>query len=102
MNEKIKHACVRCKLKESSDFTYSKGFDHDSCYNYLSAAWEMYPRIKPDKYDVEEGFLLSNGDFVDRLLAMEIAKNANQLTPEYKDENYPLLYSYMLDKRTLR
>lgn len=102
MNEKIRCACVRCKLKESSSFIYSEGFNHDSCYSYLNMAYEMYPRVNPDKYDVEEGFFLSNGDFVDRLLAMEIAKSANQLMPEYKNKNYPLLYSYMLDLRTLK
>ena len=98
----IKRACVRCKLKKDENFTYSTGFDHDYCYNHLGLAHEMYPRVNPNDYDTEEGFILVDGEFVDRMTAMEIAKNANQLKAEYKNENWPLLYSYMLDFKTLR
>ena len=96
MTPKVKTACVRCKLKENEKFVYADGFDHSSCYDYLRVAHSMYPQAQPQKYDCEEGFLLTNGNFANRMLAMVVAKKENQLKPEYKDQNFPLLYSYML------
>lgn len=96
MTPKVKSACVRCKLKSDTKFIYADGFDHTGCYDFLRFAYEMYPQANPEKYDFEEGFLLTNGDFVNRMTAMKIAKIENQLKPEYKNQNYPLLYSYML------
>lgn len=96
MTPKVKSACVRCKLKSDTKFIYADGFDHSSCYDFLRFAHGMYPQAHPEKYDFEEGFLLTNGDFANRMSAMEIAKKENQLKPEYKNQNFPLLYSYML------
>ena len=96
MTPKIKSACVRCKLKNEENFMYAKGMDHTYCYDYLRFAYEMYPQAQPDKYDFEEGFLLTNGDFVNRMTAIQIATETDQLKPEYKNLNYPLLYSYMV------
>ena len=96
MTPKIKSACVRCKRKNEKDFMYVEGMNHSCCYDYLRFAYEMYPQAQPDKYDFEEGFLLTNGDFVNRMTAMQIATETDQLKPEYKNLNYPLLYSYMV------
>lgn len=96
MTPKVKMACVRCKLKGDTKFVYAEGFDHTGCYDYLRAAHSMYPKVQPEKYDAEEGFLLTNGDFVNRMVAMKIANKEGQLKPEYKGQHFPLLFSYML------
>ena len=100
--KRIAFACVRCKQKGFVTYTLATGFSHDMCYNYLSQAHGMYPIANPEKYDVEEGFVLENGDFVDRMTAMWIAEDAEQLKEEYRGKDYPLLYSYMLNYKKIK
>ena len=96
--ERIKSACVRCQRKETKNFNYATGYDHSSCYDYLVRDLGTNPQYD-SRYDVEEGFILENGEFVDRMKAMQIAKEAGQLVDIYQDGDYPLLYSYMVNYR---
>ena len=63
-----------------------KDMTHSSCMTY---ATERYGRawLARDKHKDEQGFITTTGRFVNRMEAMEIAKNNNQLKykiPEYK------------------
>lgn len=44
--------------------------------------------------ECDEGFVLSDGSFVHRVAAMEAAKDAVQVRPEYAENE--VLFSYML------
>lgn len=52
-------------------------YRHGDCYNILY-------QLKPNKdfEIIEEGFLTSNGRFINRIIAKEIAEKANQLIRE--------------------
>jgi hypothetical protein len=101
--KKIKNAAVRCiarSEKDSNNYLIGEGFDHNACYNYLGEAYGCYPRLAPMRYICEEGFLLEDNSFVTRNDAFAIAKENNQLLPEYSHYQDVLnqgLKSYMID-----
>ena len=95
---KINSAAVRCKHKDLMiNWTIATGWDHTSCYDYIAAAHGFYILATPERYDYEEGFVTTNGDFVSREEAMKIAKNCGQLKREYQDTTEIFLKSYMIN-----
>lgn len=80
----IKSACVRWKKKGSKEYNFIDGYCHDECYNYISCCYNEYPRVD-DRYDVEEGFLTVDGQFVNRSDAVKVAKENNQMLPGYNN-----------------
>lgn len=48
--------------------------------------------VKPG--ECQEGFILSDGTFAHRVRAMEVAREAGQVRPEYPENE--VLFSYML------
>ena len=101
--KKIINAAVRCigrNEKDKSEWMLGIGYDHSSCYDYIKARYNCYPRLAPARYICEEGFLLEDNSFVNRIDAFNIAKENNQLLPEYNhytDVLHNGLKSYMID-----
>lgn len=75
--EKILTPCVKYKRKSDPNKDwFAVAPDHAGCYNVLSFL-EIY-----DRYDEVEGFQTTEGRFVDRREAYQLAKNAGQLINE--------------------
>ena len=75
--KKIMSAAVRCiarSEKNNGNYLMGTGYDHNACYDYLKEAHGCYPRLAPARYICEEGFLLEDNSFINRLEAFEIAK----------------------------
>lgn len=87
---------VKCRpIHTTADYIVVTGHCHADCFEALRFGYEMYVLAKPDQYDYIEGFVCSDGSFVDRFEALSIAKNNNQLKDSYKN-NEGALQSFML------
>ena len=88
---------VKCKpINSTQDYVIVTGSCHSNCFEALSFGFDMYVLACPDKYDYAEGYVCDDGTFVDRIEAMTIAKEANQVKSMYKSDDYISLQSYML------
>ena len=78
---KIKAAAIRYRLVSEPDTDRVVwGYSHTYCRDWFMCA-EIYPNMRLPEYE-EEGFLTDSGEFVDRMRAYEIAKEAGQLLCE--------------------
>jgi len=91
----IKFAAIKATPVETVDTRIVHAYDHTTCYTYYAEAYGWYLQAQPDKYEVEEGFLLDDGTFVDRTTALTIARKCKQLKSMY--DYTDVLYSYMID-----
>ncbi len=88
---------VKCRqINTNDDYIIVTGYCHADCFEALSFGYDMYVLARPEKYDYVEGFVCSDGSFVDRVNAMDIAKAANQVKSTYNSDDYISLQSYML------
>lgn len=95
--QRITAPCVKCRpINTNREYIYVTGHCHADCYEALSFGYSMYVLAQPEKYDYAEGFMCSDGTFVDRYSAKAIAKNAGQLKSIYMDDEISALQSYML------
>lgn len=93
----IKCACVKYRELGSVDtYKYMEGNSHTNCYDALVMI-DIYARVRPEKYDVIEGFMCTDNRFVDRVEAMKIARKHDLLKDSYKNTDSPILYSYMVN-----
>lgn len=94
---RIISACVRYKkIGTAEPYSYMEGNSHCNCYDTL-CCMDIFARVSPEKFDVTEGFMCEDNQFVDRIEAMKIAKKYDQLKNEYKDTDSSVLYSYMVN-----
>ena len=87
---------VKCRpINTTVDYVIVTGHCHADCFEGLSFGHDMYVLAQPDRYDYVEGYVCSDGVFVDRFDALIIAKDNNQLKSLYQDIEGPL-QSFML------
>lgn len=87
--KKIKCAAIRYALKNSpADIKYTWGANHAQCIQWFACA-EIYQRDRVPEVE-QSGFLTTDGEFVDRKTAYEIAEAAGQLRCPREDR---ILYS---------
>lgn len=92
----IKSPAIKCRpINTNVDYVIVTGSCHADCFEALSFGYDMYALACPDRYDYVEGYVCSDGQFVDRYEALNIARNNNQLKDLYKDIEGPL-QSFML------
>lgn len=92
----IKSPAIEFRLPPENDLIVVEGYCHQACYDYIREAYEIYALTSPEKYDVTEGFTLTDGSFVDRFEAMKVAKATDAVVDMYKDED--MLFSYKIKK----
>ena len=90
----LKSPAIQFRLPPENDYHIIKEYSHQACYDYIREAYEIYAQIFPDTYDVTEGYILTNGSFVDRITAMKIAEDTGVLKPMYY--GMQCLESYMI------
>jgi len=78
---KITRAAIKYRLKGETKFRTISARSHAICIKGFSML--NYPASKRDMENEIQGFLTSKGDFVDRIEALKIAKNAKQVKPNY-------------------
>ena len=94
---KIISACVKYRKAGSTDpYNYVQDTSHCNCYDILCLQ-DIFVRVRPEKFDAVEGFMLDNDIFVDREEAMVIAKKYNLLKDSYKNTDEVSLKSYMIN-----
>lgn len=87
--ERIKSACIKFQLKSDPGVDrYIEGASHADCISWFSAA-DIYMRDRIPEEEAQ-GFMTTEGRFVDRSEAYMIAKEAGQLAHSRKDQ---ILYS---------
>lgn len=87
--ERIKSACIKYQLKsDPGTDRYVEGSSHADCISWFSAA-DLYIRERIPEKEVQ-GFMTTEGRFIDRIEAYRIAEEAGQLTHSRKDQ---VLYS---------
>ena len=67
-------------INTNVDYVIVTGSCHADCFEALSFGYDMYALARPERYDYVEGYVCSDGQFVDRYEAAEIAYNANQIS----------------------
>ena len=92
----IKSPAIQFRLPPENTIHMVEDYCHQACYDYIRNAYEIYAQTYPDKYNVIEGFTLTDGSFVDRFEAMIIAKEMHQVGNTYHDRKQ--LESYMIVK----
>lgn len=86
--EKIVCACIKYKKKYHLLYDYVFGNTHAECIRRF-ADMDL-PTSKRNMKKEKQGFWTTNGRFVDRKKAKEIALNAGQISPNYDKD---VLYS---------
>lgn len=87
--ERIKSACIKYQLKsDQGTDRYVEGASHADCISWFSAA-DLYIRDRVPEKEVQ-GFMTTEGRFIDRIEAYRIANEAGQLTHSRRDQ---VLYS---------
>lgn len=92
----IKSPAIQFKPCKLSEFITVEEFCHQACYDYIRGAYEIYAQTFPEKYNVIEGYTLTDGSFVDRFEAMKIAKVTDAVVDVYKDDD--MLFSYKIKR----
>ena len=88
----LKSPAIQFRLPPENDYHVVEEYCHQACYDYIRGAYEIYALASPEKYDVTEGYTLTDGSFVDRFEAMKIAKATDAVVDMYKDDD--MLFSY--------
>ena len=84
--EKIKSAAIKYRKKGSKEFEYVTGYSHSACIDYFSCI-ELHSIDRDMEVEVQ-GFMTTEDRFVDRVEALKIATNANQLQYHTTSRNY--------------
>ena len=90
----LKSPAIQFRLPPENSVHMVENYCHQACYDYIREAYEIYAQIFPDKYDVIEGYTLTDGSFVDREEAYDIAKDTGVLKSMYY--GMQSLQSYMV------
>ena len=83
--EKIKSAAIKYRKNGSKEFEYATGYSHSACIDYFSCIGLR--SIDRDMGVEVQGFMTTEDRFVNRVEALKIAINANQLQyiPIFRD-----------------
>ena len=79
----LKSPAIQFRLPPENTIHMVENYCHPACYDYIREAYEIYAQTFPEKYDVIEGYTLTDGSFVDREEAYDIAKYTEVLKPMY-------------------
>ena len=96
----IKSPAIQFSLPPENDIHMVEEYCHQACYDYINGAYEIYAQTFPEKYNVIEGYTLTDGSFVDRIEAYKIADITGMLKDMYAgiDYKFARLESYMIKK----
>lgn len=89
--EKIKCAAIKYKRLDTGKEDIIRGHNHAVCMEYFYYAFNLDESNRDMEFEVQ-GFVTTEGRFVDRQEAYQIAKEAKQL--KYNLENVDWLDSY--------
>lgn len=79
----LKAPAIQFRLPPENTIHTVENYCHDACYKYIDFAYEIYAQLCPEKYDVIEGYTLTDGSFIDREEAYNVAKYTGVLEPMY-------------------
>lgn len=91
----FKEAAVKFRLTPDSKSWMITGSSHTVCHEKIKAKYAANTMKFPDVFQVEEGYILNNGMFVNRLDAMKVAKSANIIKESYIDDL--MFFDYKVD-----
>ena len=90
----LKSPAIEFRLPPENDYHVVENYCHQACYDQIRDQYDIYASIFPEKYDVVEGYTLTDGSFVDREEAYDIAKHTGAFEPRYY--GMQSLQSYMV------
>ena len=91
----FKKAAVKFKPMPMSEYVRIEGATHIECHEKIKSKYMMNTLKFPDVFQVEEGYILHNGVYVDRFGAMSLAVAAGIIKEDYKDDK--LFFDYKVD-----
>lgn len=90
--EKIQSAAIKYRIKGEHNFKYVSGCSHANCIEMFSYM-DLYPNHRDMEVE-EQGFFTTEGRFVNRRMAKDIALKASQIPVNYNKSD---LYSEYID-----
>ena len=91
----FKKAAVKFKLTPMSNTFTIESNSHIHCHEIIKSKYAADTLKFPNHFQVEEGYILHNGAFVDRFDAMKLAVTAGIIKDNYKDDK--LFFDYKID-----
>ena len=91
----FKNAAVKFKLSPQHKPFIVEGMSHVACHEKIKAKYAANTIKFPDHFEVEEGYIFLNGEFIDRQEAMRLAKSIGIIKDCYMDED--LFFEYKVD-----
>ena len=91
----FKKAAVKFKLTPQSPYILIESSSHLHCHERIKSQYAADTLKFPDVFQVDEGYILHNGAFVDRFDAMKVVNAAGFIKDEYKTDK--LFFDYKVD-----
>ena len=91
----FKNAAVRFKLSPQSKPFIIEGISHVACHEKIKAKYAANTMKFPNTFEVEEGYIFLNGEFIDRQEAMRLAKSVDIIKDYYIDDD--LFFEHKVD-----